>query len=398
VAPGPAPEAAAEPVPSAVSSGAAPAVPAANGETGTTAGADTGSDSDSDGENAPEGTPGSGTQASSDAEGLAAAAAAAAPAPRSGPRPARRLSKPMIAAAATSGVVLMGVPLVLSQLGGGSGPDPVPPRPAGYNQADGGPDGFVPRADTPEKGSSAARKGPLSGVGTGVGVGVAAAPTPTSVQAPGTGPGAAHSGPGPTAAPARPGDTTFTPKTPATQAPAAPAKPQYSAVAGPNCASTCASFTYSGWYTDGKEGWQKYGSGGYAGGGCNGGFLSLPMSGKAGSDAGNSLRWTFRTGAVTSGTCQVSVHIPSNTDIKAVGGKPSYYTVHAGTTGSDPILRTFNVNQPSLRGQWVSAGGVRITGGVLTVKLHDRGLDWSGSRKTYAHHAGDAARVQCTAD
>ncbi|MFI5620550.1 hypothetical protein [Streptomyces sp. NPDC051567] len=410
VAPGPAPEAAAEPeppaAPSALPSGAAPAVPA------------------TDGEDAPESAPGSGTQgtqAASDADALAAeAAAAAAPAVRAGSRPARRLSKPMIAAAATSGVVLMGVPLLLSQLGGGSGPGPVPPRPTGYNQADGGPGGFVPRADAPEKGSSlsgavapeatagagkgssAAGKGPLStgiagigagvgadmgaGVGAGVGVGVPADPTPASSRAPGTGQGAAPADAGQAPGP-----------TPAAQVPPAPAaKQQYSAVAGPNCAGTGASFTYSGWYTDGKEGWQKYGSGGYAGSGCNGGFLSLPMSGKAGSDAGNALRWTFRTGPVTSGTCQVSVHIPSNTDIKAVGGKPAYYTVHAGATGNDPILRSFNVDQPSLRGQWVSAGSVRITGGVLTVKLHDRGLDWSGSRKTYAHHAGDAARVQCT--
>ncbi|MFJ9576394.1 hypothetical protein ACIRQF_08430 [Streptomyces sp. NPDC101191] len=433
----PAPEAATEPAPSAVPSGAAPAVPAADGETGsgtgTDSGADAGTDSgtdagtdigtdsgtdrgtDSDDEDTPDGAPGSGahgTQAASDADGLAAeaAAAGAAPAARPESRPARRLSKPMIAAAATSGVVLMGVPLLLSQLGGGgSGPDPVPPRPTGYNQADGGPGGFVPRADAPEKGSSlpgavrpgvtagtgkgssVAGKGPLApgvagvgaGIGAGVGVGAPAGPTPTSV-ARGT-------------TPTAPRENTGTPRKPATQAPPAPpAKPQYSAVSGPNCAGTGASFTYSGWYTDGKEGWQKYGSGGYAGGGCNGSFFSLPMSGKAGSDAGNALRWTFRTGAVTSGTCQVSVHIPSSTDIKAVGGKPSYYTVHAGATGNDPILRSFTVDQQSLRGQWVSAGGVRVTGGVLTVKLHDRGLDSSGSRNTYAHHAGDAARVQCT--
>ncbi|WP_306329958.1 hypothetical protein [Streptomyces venezuelae] len=103
----------------------------------------------------------------------------------------------MIAAAATSGVVLMGVPLLLSQLGGGtgSGPGSVPPRPTGYSQADGGPGGFVPRADAPEKGSAlpgtpapgatnapgktspVAGKGPLAtsvaGIGAGVGAGQA---------------------------------------------------------------------------------------------------------------------------------------------------------------------------------------------------------------------------------
>ncbi|MER5963499.1 hypothetical protein [Streptomyces sp. NPDC002057] len=378
-------------------------------------------------------------QAAPDAESLAAAAAPAAT-PRSVSRPAKRLSKPMIAAAATSGVVLMGVPLLFSQLGGGSGPGPVPPRPTGYNQADGGSDGFVPGVDTPEKGSSlpgAAAPGaatgghgggpepannPLAksaaGLGAGAGVGsVGLGPSatqspgtgggsgdsrPSAGQTPGTGRTSAPGGSRPTSGPttgARPSptptrsrETVSTPQ----KTPAPPAKAQYSAVAGPACAGSGASFSYNGWYTDGKEGWQRYGSGGYVGSGCNGGFFSLPMSGSASKDAGHSLRWTFRTGAVTSGTCQVSVHIPNNSDIKAVGGKPSYYTVHAGATGNDPILRSFTVNQASSRGLWISAGGVSVTRGLLTVKLHDRGVDWSGSKRTYAHHAGDAARVQCT--
>ncbi|MGA4944502.1 hypothetical protein [Streptomyces cinereoruber] len=441
VAPEPAPEEAAGPKPPAAPTGTAPAVPAdddagtdtpTDTDTGTGTGTGTGTigagvaGTETPGaEEAPGAASAGGAQAASDADGLAAeAAGAAAPAARIGSRPGRRLSKPMIAAAATSGVVLMGVPLLLSQIGGGgSGPGSVPPRPTGYDQADGSPGGFVPRADAPEKGSASpgtpapgttgapgkrspvAGKGPLStgvaGIGAGIGAGVDTSPAPTSSEAPGTGRGsnptsAAKGGSAPTTAPAVPRET-VAPQRPATQAPPPPpAKQRYSAVAGPNCAGTGASFTYSGWYTDGKEGWRKYTSGGYVGGGCNGSFLSLPMSGKAGSDAGNALRWTFRTGAVTSGTCQVSVHVPNNSDIKAVGGKPAYYTVHAGATGSDPILRSFNVDQPSLRGQWVSAGSVRVTGGVLTVKLHDRGLDWSGSQKTYAHHAGDAARVQCT--
>ncbi|MER7952088.1 hypothetical protein ABTY59_32325 [Streptomyces sp. NPDC096079] len=423
VAPEPVPDAVAEPetpaTPPAASSGAAPAVPV-TGESGSDAGAGTGTTGE---EEAPESASGDGAQAASDADGLAAqAVGAAGTAARAEPRPARRLSKPMIAAAATSGVVLMGVPLLLSQLGGGSGSGPgsVPPRPTGYSQADGGPGGFVPRADAPEKGSTlpgtlapgttnapgktspVAGKGPLATSVAGIGAGVGAGPAPTSTRAPGAGQSpdptsAPGGGSAPTKVPAAPRETTAAPQKPATQAPPPPpAKARYAALAGPSCAGSGASFTYSGWFTDGKEGWQKFSSGGHAGDGCNGSFLSLPMSGKTGSDAGNALRWTFRTGAVTSGTCQVSVHIPNNSDIKVVGGRPAYYTVHAGATGNDPILRSFNVDQPSRRGQWVSAGDVRITGGVLTVKLHDRGLDWSGSQQTYAHHAGDAARVQCT--
>ncbi|MFD5764242.1 hypothetical protein ACFWIN_00235 [Streptomyces sp. NPDC127049] len=453
VTPEPVAEAGAEPespaTPPAASSGAAPDVPAtgvagddAETGTGTTSTGTTGA------EDAPEGASAPAAQAASDTDGLAAqAAGTAGEGARDRSRTTRRLSKPMIAAAATSGVVLLGVPLLLSQVGGGSGPGPgsLPPRPTGYSQADGGPGGFVPRADAPEKGSvlpgkglapgttsapgktsPVAGKAPLATSVAGVGAGVGAGPAPTSSEAPtdsrapasagapgssrapvsSRAPGAGQSprpttaaggGPAPTTAPAAPRETTAPPRKPATQAPPPPpAKERYSALAGPNCAGGGASFTYSGWYTDGKEGWKKYGSGGHAGDGCDGSFLSLPMSGKSGSDAGNALRWTFRTGGVTSGTCQVSVHIPNNSDIKAVGGKPAYYTVHAGATGSDPILRSFNVDQPSRRGQWVSAGDVRVTGGVLTVKLHDRGLDWSGSQKTYAHHAGDAARVQCT--
>ncbi|MFF0486593.1 hypothetical protein [Streptomyces sp. NPDC004435] len=453
VTPEPVAEAGAEPespaTPPAASSGAAPDVPAtgvagddAETGTGTTGTGTTGA------EDAPEGASAPAAQAASDTDGLAAqAAGTAGEGARDRSRTTRRLSKPMIAAAATSGVVLLGVPLLLSQVGGGSGPGPgsLPPRPTGYSQADGGPGGFVPRADAPEKGSvlpgkglapgttsapgktsPVAGKAPLATSVAGVGAGVGAGPAPTSSEAPtdsrapasagapgssrapvsSRAPGAGQSprptsaaggGPAPTTAPAAPRETTAPPRKPATQAPPPPpAKERYSALAGPNCAGGGASFTYSGWYTDGKEGWKKYGSGGHTGDGCDGSFLSLPMSGKAGSDAGNALRWTFRTGSVTSGTCQVSVHIPNNGDIKAVGGKPAYYTVHAGATGSDPILRSFNVDQPSRRGQWVSAGDVRVTGGVLTVKLHDRGLDWSGSQKTYAHHAGDVARVQCT--
>ncbi|WP_435972363.1 hypothetical protein [Streptomyces sp. Qhu_M48] len=425
------PDAARTPVGTAAPGGPDSSVATAPDGEAETAG-ETAPDSDREGEQ---------QAAAPDSESLAAAAAPAAT-PRAVSRPAKRLSRPMIAAAATSGVVLMGVPLLFSQLGGGSGPGPVPPRPTGYNQADGGSDGFVPGVDTPEKGSSlpgAAAPGaatggrgggpgpannPLAksaaGLGAGAGVGsVGGGLGPAATQSPGTGEGSGDSRPsagqtsgtGRTSAPggSRPtsGPTTGTRPSPTPtksretvstpqKTPAPPAKAQYSAVAGPACAGTGASFSYNGWYTDGKEGWQRYGSGGYVGSGCTGGFFSLPMSGSASKDAGHSLRWTFRTGAVTSGTCQVSVHIPNNSDIKAVGGKPSYYTVHAGATGNDPILRSFTVNQASSRGLWISAGGVSVTRGVLTVKLHDRGVDWSGSKRTYAHHAGDAARVQCT--
>ncbi|MFD3945161.1 hypothetical protein [Streptomyces sp. NPDC058579] len=341
-----------------------------------------------------------------------AAAAVAAPATPSPPRPTRRISKPMIAAAATSGVVLMGLPLLLSQLGGDSTPSRVPPRPTGFNQPDGAPDGFVPGADAPDKGSllpgvaapgaaAAPTKGtsnsntPVTNTGTGTGKGGSPSGSPAAGprNAPATGQGSGPAG-SPTTAP---GQNKQQPASdPRTTAPSAPPKKEYTAVAGPGCTGAGTGFSRRGWYTDGKEGWKQFGTGGYGSSGCNGDFFAMPMSGHNGSDAKNSMLWTFRTGAVTTGTCQVSVHIPNNSDIKAVGGKPSYYTVHAGDSGSSPFLGSFTVNQPSQLGRWVGAGTFRITGGRLAVKLHDRGQDWSGSTKTYAHHGGDAVRVQCT--
>lgn len=120
------------------------------------------------------------------------------------------------------------------------------------------------------------------------------------------------------------------------------------------------------------------------------------MSGDSG-DSGNSAVWTFRTGQVTSGTCTVSVFVPDDHDIRHAGGNPSYYSVHNGTSGSASQLTGFNVTQVSHWGQWVTAPAVRITGGTLSVVLHDRGKDWDGDGANDAHHAVDAVRAQCKA-
>ncbi|MFG2997436.1 hypothetical protein [Streptomyces sp. NPDC048340] len=404
------PEPVTEPEPGAApAGGAVPEVPAAAGEEVPEAEGT---------EERPQAAEESSQEAAPDApDALAAAsltAPVAAPAAPTGLRPARRIPKPMLAAAATSGVVLMGVPLLFSQLGGDAGPGRVPPRPAGYNQPDGGPEGFVPGTDA-DKGSV------LPGAvvpGTAADApGQGAANAPVTNTGAGGGEGQGSPGGGPAGGPAAGSGGTSgnqgdpgsggSPDTGARQdpqqsrpdqqaPPPAPAKKEYAAVAGPGCAGEGAAFSRNGWYTDGKEGWKSYGTGGYGSSGCNGDFLAMPMSGHSGKDAGNHMLWTFRTGAVTTGTCQVSMHVPNNGDVKAVGGKPAYYTVHGAASASGPTLGSFNVDQPSQLGRWVGAGSFRITGGQLAVKLHDRGQDWSGSTKTYDHLAGDAVRVQCT--
>ncbi|MGW5848686.1 hypothetical protein ACWFQ8_12165 [Streptomyces sp. NPDC055254] len=411
VAPAPEPAAGAE-LPGTVSEparGAVPVVPAAS-ETGA-----------QEAEEATEAQEVAGTEEAAEnaqeaAPDALAAAPVAAPAVPGDQRRTRRIPKPMIAAAATSGVVLMGVPFLFSQLGGGSGPGPGPERPAGYNQPDGGPEGFVPGADAPDKGSQlpgavvpgvavgspgpGTENSPVANTGSVPGGGEgqrnpAGSLTGGSDGTPGTGTGGQGSGPAgsPGAGPRQDPQSSD----PAPQPPPPPStKKEYAAVAGPGCSGEGTTFGRNGWYTDGIEGWKQYGTGGHGSSGCNGDFLAMPMSGSSSKDAGNYVLWTFRTGAVTTGTCQVSVHIANNSDIRAVGGKPSYYTVHGDTSVSGPTLGSFSINQPSQLGRWVSGGSFRITGGKLAVKLHDRGQDWSGSTKTYAHHAGSAVRLNCT--
>lgn len=339
----------------------------------------------------------------------------------------RRLPKSMVAAAVIAGLVLVGVPLALSGFGG-DGPHPPGadgPPPAGYSQPDGGGDGYVPGPDAPGNppgnppGDQPPQPGPpADGPAPGEGVvpaAAGAAALPDAVQAPDPGPsarptgrpatGTAASAPAPaqgagqsTAQTNGQAAGTPQPQPPAAEQPAVPpAKPTqqaapppppppptYYAVAGPGCGGST-SMQLNGWYDKGQEGWRRN-SGGYTGDGCGGGFSSVPMSGDANDDKSNSVVWTFTTGPVTTGTCNLSVFVPDG-DIKAVGGAPTYYTVQD---------RSFEVNQVAHRGQWVSAGTFPLSGGRIAVVLHSRGNDWKGGTQTYAHHAASAVRANCT--
>ncbi|MEU8926139.1 hypothetical protein AB0D10_35290 [Kitasatospora sp. NPDC048545] len=372
--------------------------------------------------------------------GRARAGVSAAPAPAGAAEEEggqRRIPKPMVAAAVIAGLVLVGVPLGVSGFGGnGPGtPGADGPPPGGYSQPDGG-DGYVPGADTPgnppgdqplqpgQAGQPAGGPAPGEGI-VPVAAGAAAAALPFAAQAPDPGQGAPPAGrPATGGAPAQAGapapaqgtgqntgqgtgQGAGAPKTQPQQPPAAqqpppaqqpappPAKttqpappppppPTYNAVAGPGCGGST-SMQLNGWYDKGQEGWRKN-SGGYTGDGCGGGFTSVPMSGDANDDKSNTVVWTFTTGSLTTGTCNLSVYVP-NGDLKAVGGAPTYYTVQN---------RTFQVNQVASRGQWVPAGTFPLSGGKIAVVLHSRGEDWKGGTVTYAHHAASAVKANCT--
>lgn len=318
-----------------------------------------------------------------------------------------RISKSMIAAAGTAGVVLIGLPLVLSQLGGhGPGPSPSPPKaPAGFFQPGTDANGFVPSFD--DHGS---RTAPTVGLGTGL---VAATPllaakaqapsgsgaTPgESVQAPAQKHATVYGPPSPTrrhsAAPAKKSGSTPKRKAPATKPPA-PAT--YQATAGPWCSNGGTGFEQYAWFDDGVAGWHSYGTGGWTGNGCGGRYTAMPMSGNKSKDARNSTVWTFATGKVSRGRCTISVYIPNNTNAKAVGGKPAYYTVQNQFSPRSGTIGSFKIDQTANRGRWVRAGNFPVSNGRIAVMMHDRGQDWTGTTKTYAHDAASAVRANCSA-
>ncbi|MFD9335099.1 hypothetical protein ACFWBF_11940 [Streptomyces sp. NPDC060028] len=334
-----------------------------------------------------------------------------------------RIPKPVVAAALVGGLVLVGLPLVLSQLGGGGpahGPDAPPP--AGMNRPAGGPEGFVPGFDdrgnpVPPQGLQAGapspgQNDPNSAGGTqgglpnaenaaGAGQGGTSAQggpgSPGGAGSNGSG-GSGGSGSGTSGGAGNGASGGGGDGRPPAADPAPPAAAKtYQAVAGAGCQGSGTGYSQNGWFDDGQAGWKTYGSGGWNGDGCKGSFTAIPMSGAAGKDNGNYALWTFRTGPVSSGRCKVSVYVPNSKDIKAVGGNPAYYTVQNSLSPGSGTIDSFTINQHSNYGSWVNGGTYDVRNGQLAVKLHDRGQDWVGNTETYAHNAASAVRVSCTA-
>ncbi|GLY73786.1 hypothetical protein [Actinoallomurus iriomotensis] len=304
-----------------------------------------------------------------------------------------RLSKPMIATAATMGIVLAGLPLLLSRLADD------PPRPpararrvaAGYTQPDIS-GGFVPGTDPRTAGGAGPRLRPTTPDRT---------PSPQPTDGPGGG------SPGPSTSPsARPSDTSNG----GGQSPSgrntgqgtggsgvrplarSAAHATYDAVSGPRCTGRGTGFHHYNWYGDGDVGWHDHTTGGWAGNGCQSVYQSVPMSGSSGKDNGNSVVWTFSTGPVSHGTCRVSAYIPRDTDVVAVGGDPTYYTVQNQFSRGKGTVGSFTITQVAHRGQWVSAGSYQVSGGRFAVMLHSRGK----RTRPNAHHAAAPIRATCT--
>ncbi len=172
---------------------------------------------------------------------------------------------------------------------------------------------------------------------------------------------------------------------------------QFTAVVGYGCPPLVnARFTEYGRWTDGLSGFISVRADGPYASGCDGAFDAMPMSGsKAYDDPGNYALWTFRTGPLRQGTCDISVYIPADRSVEHVGGNPAVYQVFGSANTEGPDLGTFGIDQLARRGGWVSEPGWPMTTGWLTVRLDSYGIDWSANSMTYAHIAVSAIRLTC---
>ncbi|MGW0751558.1 hypothetical protein [Streptomyces sp. NPDC002587] len=372
-------------------------------------------------------TPATGTTSAAETEAVAAVAvasealattAASAGGSGSGPRgllasvPGRP-GKPMLAAAAVTGLLLIAVPFLIS------GSDDGPAKRATV-RADGspiGPDGTLPGL-VPGTQSSPGQD-PGAGPGTqgapstdpGAGTlpfgappnGVPEGNTPAGQgnvgqQSPQDAPGQPGGNAG-TSNPAGTGTGTGTgpgtgggtkpvaPVAPANPAPVA-GVPVFSKLVGPGCGS--GGFSVSEQFKDGVKGW-RYGTSGWKSDGCDGDFLAMPMSGSSSkADSGIYAKWEFSTGAVKSGSCTVYTYIPSSGDKTMVGGNPARYTVR----GANGRLGDFSIDQASNTGRWVNGGSFAISSPEITVSVDNRGIDW-GSGNENRHVAAAQMKVDC---
>ncbi|GGO88609.1 hypothetical protein [Wenjunlia tyrosinilytica] len=177
----------------------------------------------------------------------------------------------------------------------------------------------------------------------------------------------------------------------------APNPVTYQSWVGPGCPRR-AGGGYEEWgrYWDGREGWYTVTTGGYNGGGCDGSFTSVPMSGSATEDHDNRVVWWWSVGE-RSQRCAISVHIPDSYDYRDVAGDPTRYDVLQNPQDRDTTYGGFEIDQVDNRGRTVDVGTWPVEDGRIAVKLLDRGQDWYDDHATLAHHAAAQIRVTCRA-
>ncbi|MET9921980.1 hypothetical protein ABZZ04_33665 [Streptomyces sp. NPDC006435] len=322
-----------------------------------------------------------------------------------------RISRPMVVAAAFAGALLLATPFIVAGAQQDE-PDRKTKEAAAAWKDDGSSGGYVPGTDPDRaqgkgptgskdrEGAARHGKGPAGDVRTDTGTGGKPVNDSTDTKADGakdtgntksTGGGTdrtSNSGTGGSSSGDK--DSGTSAKAPSTgTAPKSTTTVVYSGVSGPECDTQ--RFQQYGYYTDGKEGWATH-SGGYGGSGCDGKYLSMPMSGSSSKDSGGSATWLFDLPS-TAKKCSVSVHVPGSSNIVQVGGNPSYYTVYDRfLPRTSNLVGSFTIRQTERRGTWYNVPGTfPVEAMKLSVRLHDRGED-----DHYEHHAISAVKATCT--
>ncbi|MFD7427890.1 hypothetical protein ACFV6Z_12615 [Streptomyces sp. NPDC059818] len=354
-------------------------------------------------------TTGAATSAETETE-TAKATATTTGARRTGVLPLGRPGKPLIAAAVAGGLVLVGVPFLISGLSG-SGDDTSPPSalaPVGSRMGpDGSGPGFVPgRQNAPGDKLPESDGEPSAGSGTG-GSGTGRAATGgiheagTKSLATGTGEVAKdakaekndkaekHATPSASKSSAAKDSAGKPADKPVSTEQERVAPVTYSHFIGPGCDTP--GFATSDRWRKGGEGWVGS-TGSQTSYGCSGFYYSVPLSNSTTKSTGYA-QWKFPTGSVTKGSCQVSVYIPNVKNISRVGGNPAHYAVHRYFEAKPSTqIGTFEINQTSHLGQWINAGTFPVSTGKISVVLENRGRT-SGNR----HAAAAPIKVNCTA-
>ncbi|MET9923465.1 MULTISPECIES: adhesin [unclassified Streptomyces] len=164
--------------------------------------------------------------------------------------------------------------------------------------------------------------------------------------------------------------------------------------AGPGC--TAGEYREYGRFERGEAGWYAVASGGFTGGGCDGRFSAVPMSGSPTEDRGSSATWSWHLGEGFR-ACALTVFVPSAPEGRAqdVAGDPTVYRVLSDPTDAYSAYTGFAVRQTQHRGRPVEVGNYPVKGDTFAVLLVDRGRDWGAADRVGAHHAAAQMRVVC---
>ncbi|MER7107349.1 adhesin [Streptomyces sp. NPDC000229] len=169
--------------------------------------------------------------------------------------------------------------------------------------------------------------------------------------------------------------------------------PTYTAWAGPGC-TTDTTYREQGRFENRDVAWYTVASGGFRGGGCDGRFTALPMSGSPDRDGTGTATWTWPVGTDYT-RCALAVYVPKGPRDIDVAGDPTVYRVLADPDDRTSTYAVFGVLQTIHRGTLVQVGTYPVKSPTFTVHLTDRGRDWGAASLTGAHHAAAQLRLTC---